>query len=591
MSIWAVDPQNPGTLYGANNNALFKSSDGGVTWNAIGTGLPCRQCILWAVVIDPNNSSILYAGYDDTSDASGGVYKSTDGGATWSAAGGGLPAYQVADGRYGGVQALAIDPKNPNTLYAANARNVAFGGGVFKSTDGALSWNPVNSGLLGGIFNGAFITSLTVDPRNPGTIYASGMVGLFKSTDGGASWATVGTSGLRNLAVDPQKSDTLYAVSDGRGILKSTDGGTSWRAVLADATGWVAVTPAADGASTVYAGGSSLGVWKSLDGGSSWTLANSGLIGTSVDSLAIDPQDPQTLYAGVEGGVFKSADGAASWGAPTLMAPHVPGLAIYPPNPDIVYAAAGGSLQKSLDGGQSWVQLPVGVDDFDFTGLALDPENPGILYAGGFKSTDGGADWAKLSGFSVTAIALDPKNPATLYAGSTGGTYSEQAESMSSGVFKSTDRGQTWTGGNTLWQGVSVSAVMVDPSNSSVVYAQTAVFDCGWECNSSYYMDPNVINATGLYKSVDGGASWAKLALPSDPYTQLLAIDQQGTVYILALAPFGLKRSQDGGATWNLLPSTGLSGSISSLVIDPQDTNHLFVGTWYGGVIEIRLAE
>ena len=308
-----------------------------------------------------------------------------------------------------------------------------------------------------------------------------------------------------------------------------------------------------------------------------------------MDSLAIDPQDPQTVYAGVEGGVFKSTDGAASWGSPTLLAPHVPGLAIYPPNPAIVYAAAGGWLQKSLDGGQSWVQLPVGVDDFDFTGLAIDSQNPGILYAGGFKSTDGGADWAKLAGFSVTAIAVDPQNPATVYAGSTGGTYSDQAESLSSGIFKSTDQGQTWSGGNTLWQGVGVTSVMVDPGNSSVVYAQTGVFDCGWGCDPSYYMDPNVNNAVGLYKSADGGASWAKLDSPGDPNAQLLAIDQRGTVYLSA--GLAVARSQDGGVTWTPLPGTGLQGTITSLAFDPRDANHLLAGTYYGGVIEIRLAQ
>jgi len=333
-------------------------------------------------------------------------------------------------------------------------------------------------------------------------------------------------------------------------------------------------------------------VWKSLDGGSTWALANSGLIGTTVDSLAIDPQDLQTLYAGAEGGVFKSTDGAASWGAaPVLPAAHVPGLAIYPPNPGIVYAAAGDWLQKSLDGGQSWVQLPVGVDDYDFAGLAVDPQNPGILYTGELKSVDGGADWTKLSGFDgyLSTIALDPQNPATVYAGSIGGTFSEQAESMSSGVLKSTDGGQIWSGVNTLWQGVNISAVIVDPGNSSVVYAQTGVFDCGYECSSSYYMDPKVTNAVGLYKSADGGTTWARLNLPGDPNTQLLAIDQQGTVYVWS--PSGLARSQDGGATWNPLPGTGLQVAITSLAFDPQDANHLFAGTYYNGVIEIRLAQ
>jgi photosystem II stability/assembly factor-like uncharacterized protein len=104
-------------------------------------------------------------------------------------------------------------------------------------------------------------------------------------------------------------------------------------------------------------------------------------------------------------------------------------------------------------------------------------------------------------------------------------------------------------------------------------------------------MDPNVINSIGLYKSVDGGTTWARLNLPSDPNTQLLAIDQQGTLYVSGWSPSVLARSQDGGATWSPLPSTGLPGQITSLAFDPQDANHLFAGTDYGGVIEIRLAQ
>jgi photosystem II stability/assembly factor-like uncharacterized protein len=208
----AIDPQNSGTVYAATGAGLFKSGDSGASWSALNPGPPC--CIS-TLLIDPQTPSTIYGLSSD-----GKILKSTDGGTNWRPVNLGLPA--DAGGRYG-ITSLAIDPQNPTTLYAGNALR---GGRVFKTTDGGESWSAVNSGLPDG-----GVMALAINPQDPDTIYASTR-GVFKSTNGGAGWTAV-NSGLENdigypfsaLAIDPQNPDTIYAAGYDTALYKTTNGG------------------------------------------------------------------------------------------------------------------------------------------------------------------------------------------------------------------------------------------------------------------------------------------------------------------------------------------------------------------------------
>ncbi len=600
--ILAVDPRNSSILYGANRS-LFKSTDGGVSWSPLGGSWSC-PCADLSLVIDSTNPSTLYAAYTaDSVRGNGGVFKSTDGGATWNAAGAGLPVSQP--GYFAnGVAALAIDPKNPATLYAATGLSVSAGGGLFKSTDGAMSWSPVNSGLAG------IVDAPVIDPRNSNSLYlaypAADFKGpILKSADGGSTWVNTGFRG-GNLVFDPQDSRSLYAVSSG-GIVKSVNGGASWSVVLPGAPGgpgwWVAVTLGGEESrhepprrlgrsSTVYAGTGWRGIFKSSDGGSTWAAANSGLFADVFYTLAIDPRNPRALYAGVySAGLLKSADGAASWSTTPIQSDFAT-VAFDPRYQGTVYASSGSGVAKSLDGGQTWLPLQAGLSG----PIVIDMQNPDTVYVGWSKSSDAGASWVSLTQYngelSDGALAIDPQIAGTIYSGSlgpAGDPESAPITSITSGVVKSVDGGRTWSGANTLWRSVAVSSITVDPTNSSVIYAQTGYLDCGWyDCAGfpggaqAYTNSPEVQQAVGQFKSTDGGATWVKL----DGVT-LIAIDPRGTVY--ARTPAGVARSHDGGATWKALPTAGLISAIGLLAFDPQDPNHLFTGT-SAGVFEITLA-
>jgi len=196
-----IDPQNPSTLYASSpNKALYKSTDGGVSWNEIAgqnepaAGAP-SQCF-GSVVIDPRNSSTLYV---STCRLGGGLFKSVDGGQSWSSL--------VVPAASGLTSALSIDPQNSGTLYLSD-----FYSGVLKTTDGGKNWMAFTSGLPS---MGIGFRFIAVHPQNSSIVYAASDLGVFWSTNGGASWSPL-NAGLTNLNVqtlliDPRSPDTVYA--------------------------------------------------------------------------------------------------------------------------------------------------------------------------------------------------------------------------------------------------------------------------------------------------------------------------------------------------------------------------------------------
>ena len=305
----AIDPSNPATLYAAEyGGGVFKSSNGGASWSASSSGLTNLGVL--ALVIDPSNPATLYVGT-----IKGGVFKSSNGGASWNSSNTVLPS---------DVRALAVDPWNPSTVYAG-----IDGGGVFKSSDGGASWSASSTGLF--TVSSCPVFALVIDPSNPATLYAgkNDGYGVFKSSNGGATWSASNTglpvlssanSYIRALAIDRSNPATLYAgTAYDPGVFKSINGGATWSA---SNTGLITTYPieflalAIDPANpaNLYAGMSSGGVFKSINGGASWIASSSGLTASQVNALAIDPSSPATVYAGTGSGtVFKSINGGASW--------------------------------------------------------------------------------------------------------------------------------------------------------------------------------------------------------------------------------------------------------------------------------------
>jgi hypothetical protein len=598
----AVDPLTPTTLYAGTDGGLFRSTDGGGSWSFVTmtvSGIPIMETIIGVVAIDPKTPTTIYAA-SPYGPPGGGLFKSTDAGATWTALKQGLPAY----GTLPWVSILVIDPLTPTTLYAVA---VASGFGnvsdVFKSTDGGASWTSASTGQPGtGVY------SLAIAPTTPtSTLYATvapstgGGLGVFKSTNGGTTWSVVNSGLIWSVAVDPAAPTTVYAGNPNGPLYKSTDGGTSWTTITSPnnqfgnflstfAFGINLPIPSTIYASGVYESG---GVYKSMDAGTSWSTVSSGLSRTNISSLAIDPKTPTTIYAGTGdgsgGGVFKSTDGGGSWTAAGSGLPNSPiiganSLIIDPSTPTTLYVAGNGihggvgGVFKSTDGGGSWSAAGSGLP-FGVQSLAINPATPTTIYVGAsgvFQSTNGGGSWTPVNtGLTVngaiptvTALAINPVTPTTIYA--------MAVASVGIVLFKSANGGGSWTAVNTTaaTSGFSATNVLaIDPVTPTTMYY---VVRCsGTSCSST------------LVKSTDGGASWSTLNIPGN--VDAFAIDPTNSATLYAglsdtghSGSAGVLESTDGGQTWSPIDAGFTLNSVQALAIDARGSN-IFAGT-SGGV-------
>jgi hypothetical protein len=296
-----------------------------------------------------------------------------------------------------------------------------------------------------------------------------------------------------------------------------------------------------------------------------WTT--SGPFGVTATSLAIDPRNPDTVYAGDGQVVFKSRDGGLSWttslGAdPGYGGPS--GLAIDPLSSSNVYAATTNGVFKSIDAGGSWAAVGPSPPDARAYSLAIDPVTPSTVYAGTagglFKSTNGGSSWSgRLLAASIYNLAFSPQTPSTIFGADVDYSYSYYYYPYPSFVHKSTDAGATWSSISTSIS-ITPGSLAVDPMNPSTLYAGN--------------------NWGGVYKSLDSASSWHQVGNLSEP-VYAVVIDPRNPSTLYAGAVGGVFRSTDGGVNWSEF-STGLgSRLVASLAIDRTGTR-LHAGTYYG---------
>jgi photosystem II stability/assembly factor-like uncharacterized protein len=310
-------PITPGNL---NPGGVFLSTDAGTTWSPRNSGL--THNIVNSLALDPTDPSKLYIGNWR------GIYRSSDAGQTW----------QPVLKRVAQVPALLVDPSNPSRIYAGITSNVY---AIVFTTN----WTVTSTGLVNQSIN-----KLTIDPASPATLYAGTEGGVFKSTNSALTWTGINTDltekSVRDLALDPLNPNHIYAAT-ADGVFFSTNAGARWVKFKTGLTGValfthsLSINPATP--STLYVGTEG-GVFMSTNSGTNWTAINSGLANSNVITLAIDPTTPATLYAGTTNGIFKTVNDGAAWNAFSggLAISNISVLAVNPNNTATVYAGTHG---------------------------------------------------------------------------------------------------------------------------------------------------------------------------------------------------------------------------------------------------------
>ncbi|MBW8011338.1 MAG: hypothetical protein FVQ83_08865 [Chloroflexi bacterium] len=304
-----IDPTNSNNIYFAYADINFlRSENSGQTFARSVGGLdPAETNSFFTIVIDPDDPTIIYASRGWWNWNSGDILKSIDSGRNWTVIG--APSSGLPDSL---VFTLVLDYSSPvenRTLYAVSYEN-----GVYKSTDGGTSWTAINEGL--GTSGNYYYQSLVIDPTDPQVLYAGVESGLYKTTDGGATWNKLSWD-MQNIGlveIDPQDPQILYAsvLYHLGGLYRSLDGGTTWELLFSDpVVKAIAIDPF--NPEIIYIATKDYdesplgrGVFRSMDGGETWLPVNEGLSHLSIFSIEIDPNNPNILYLGTEGnGAFR----------------------------------------------------------------------------------------------------------------------------------------------------------------------------------------------------------------------------------------------------------------------------------------------
>ncbi len=585
------------TIYAATaSGGVWKSTDAGDSWAPISDALPSLS--IGDMAIDPSDKNVLYCGTGETNGGGGsvtydglGVYKSSDGGSTWQASG------LTATGSIGRIE---VDPKRPERVFVA-AMGHLFGNnperGVYRSNDGGSSWEQVLfvSDSVGAI-------DLVIHPQNTDTLFAVSWErirrpntrvyggpgsAIWRSTDGGDTWAKLSgglpagsTVGRMGIAIAPSDPSVLYATiarTNGAfaGVYRSNDNGDSWALVPGNGNpgyssfGWwfgqIRVHP--ENSQQIY----NLGVgWKeSSDAGATWAEA-SPYLHADYHAFYIHPANPDFQVVGNDGGIFLSVDGGATWEARPI-----PNTQFYTSEIDFQNPVrfSGGTQDNgtwaSIDGGiDNWKHI-LGGDGFV---TLVNPKDNTLYYAesqyGGFSGSNGASAPMSARYNWNTPYIFDPNNPDILYFG---------AEKL----FKSIDRGLNWTAisgdlsnGNNGSGGVvygTITTIAASPVDSNIIFAGTD--------------DGNV------WVTQNGGSNWVKVSenLPKRWVTRVVADLWDAQTAYICLSGFRhheamahVYKTNDLGQTWS-----GAAGNLpdipaNDLILDPLDPAQWFLATDVG---------
>ena len=660
VNAFAFDYTAPGTYYMSSVGGVMKTTDSGVTWTPLSDTWPNIRTS--SIAIDPSNHNTLYAGTGDYEGRQGtpyGIMKTTDGGATWT-------NYAKADTGTAIISAIVVDPETPSIVTLTSGRGVDNNGYVWRSTDGGVTWNDT----LGVGTNWSDLAISAKDGSGLRYYYAVGNLGqIFRSVDRGATWTQIPASAFpaspseMRVATSKIDSKTVYLMdTQNKNIFKSTDAGATWASIIAG-------FPAADGADLYYNwsqstfydralvcstqtvnGNTTDVLYASLidmdqyyydAGTSSWKWRSVGqtyqsdaaLLHNDQHGLAINPNDPNTLLVGCDGGAYRFVydPGAGTWNYTSLNAAlgitQFYKAAFHPTDPNRLLGGAQDNASPTSTGDLT-AYKNFGGGDGAFS--AINPVTTNIQYTSGqnlsvYVTTN---NWASNTEIDppfgaekpafIAPIFLDQKTPQYLYGGTNYLYRYDQTAGMWSGhignalateyiayitvapsdsnriytgsntgeVYMSTDFGANFTqinAGSPALPNRAITYLVVDPTNPNRLYVTV-----GGSGSGHVFVCANTTAANRVWTNISGaGAN----AIP-DINTNAIAldVDAPATTYYIG-NDVGVFMTTNGGATWtNATQPLGLPNVQVNDLSCVAGQRALYAATFGRGIWKINLA-
>lgn len=610
-------------LFEAHQNQLDKNtrSSAASSWEYIGsTSVPANgggAGRINTMEFDPQNPVIIWVGA-----ANGGLWRSGNGGTTWTTNTDFLPNLSISD--------IAINPSNTNEVYVATGDNngyeqgLSFWGGTYstgllKSTNGGNSWTTTGLSLNTTDFN--IIKKIVLFPNNPQILLVAHRNGIERTSDGGTTWANVRPEKVYDFKINPTNPNTVYAVGDGI-CLTSIDQGANWTTSQIDST-WgkmsIAISPA--NPNKIYVLNDMGNLFVSTDNASSFTLisniANDSIItfaGEYDCSIAVSPNDANELYAG---GIdlAKSTDGGLTWTRKSDFANpdnsnyihrnhHV--IEFLPGSNTTLFSCNDGGISKSTNNADTWTDISsnlaiaqyyrigtarsqpseyyLGQQDNGVvvclsgnflyfmpghgTESAVDKHQSGraiVSYNNGnlFQTSDNWATSTPITvpsddGAFVTPLQLNEQNQNTVFV-----AYNE--------VYKSNDFGLTWDSLSNFADDNEIEVMSVAPSDSNYIY---------------------IGNDDAFFFTHNGGLNWTKVenaGLPVNNYNFITAMAVSSNNPLQLWITYGgfsngnkVFSSTDGGVSWINVSGTLPNIPCNTIVEQPNSNGELYLGTDLG---------
>lgn len=460
-------------LFAATGEGIFRWADSG-RWQPAGDGLPAGRRDITDMAAHPENRMYLV-------EKTEGLYVWNEDRKKWE--GRNLSLRQTMLDRPGAFKALAVHPRNPDTVLLATHPEV-WPHLLYKTNDGGKTWRKVTSFQLAPEAAESFSKSLesieriAFCPSDPRKVLLTDWLNVWRSRDEGENWVQL-HKGLQNTVVNevvvhPSNPREIYIAACDNGLVASVDGGGRWvrrmSGVLDGHANALAISPRDPSKMYLLMNPwnrkDRVFVYKTADGGKSWRdisfpvppapLPRLGYVDGRATSLVLDPVSDEVLYVGTNGyGIFKTMNGGNTWKAANygIASPYLKGpkaVLIDPRNTQVLYASTqGGGIFKSTDGGGSWGAVS-GHNTFTF-GMAMDPGNPSRIFAACpekkiILSEDAGKTWREIllpgerpARIAAFAIAVHPLNPNWVAVGTL--AY----EGAADGVYVSRDGGGTFS--------------------------------------------------------------------------------------------------------------------------------------------------